>query len=178
MIIMIFGVSSVGKTSVGKKLAEIINFDFFDLDDEVKRFYKTTLEAFVNEGFRSGRDEKRGVVLANIIENASKNKVIAVSPIYYSRNFTKFLKRRDVLAIELQDEPANIFERLVFSDKNDNIYKDDEYKNAHKKYYIKDIKSDQTYYKQAFKHISYKYFMRGKGILDVAQDLAKDFNYK
>ncbi len=175
---MLFGISNVGKTSIGKKLAELINFDFFDLDEEVKKYYDTTLEKFVNEGFRHDRDSKRGVVLGHIIGNSSRNKVIAVCPIYYSRSFTKFLKRKDVLALELQDTPQNIFDRLVFSDENDNVYKDDEYKNMHKKYYLKDIKSDMTYYKQAFKHISYKYFINGKEILEVAEDLAKNFNHK
>ncbi len=178
MVIMLFGTSCVGKTSVGKKLAELINFDFFDLDDELKKFYNMTIEEFSNEGFRSDRDKKRSTVLSNIIENDSKNKVIAVSPIYYSRNFTKFLKRKDVLAIELQDSPQNIFERLVFYDENDNVYKDDEYKNKHKKYYIKDIKSEKTFYKQAFKHVSHKFFMNGKGITEVAEDLAKSFKYE
>lgn len=34
----------------------------------------------------------------------------------------------NVIAIELQDSKEHIFERLVFSDENDNAYKDDEYK--------------------------------------------------
>lgn len=36
MIILIFGISNVGKTEIGKKLAEKLNYSFFDLDDETK----------------------------------------------------------------------------------------------------------------------------------------------
>ncbi len=175
MIILLFGTSNVGKTTIGKKMSEILNYDFFDLDNEVKKFYKMTLEEFVNTGFRHTRDKQRGLVLGNIIENASKNKIIAVSPMYYSSFFSKFLKRSDVLAIELQDTPENIFDRLIFSDENDNAYKDDEYKNQHKKYYIKDIKTDKTYYKQAFKHIDNKYLMNGRGISEVSIDLIEKY---
>lgn len=38
--------------------------------------------------------------------------------------------------------PENIFKRLVFSDENDVIYKDDDYKNAHKDHYLADIQED------------------------------------
>ncbi len=39
-----------------------------------------------------------------------------------------------------------LFSRLVFSDENDNIYKDDNYKNANKDYYLKDIQADLDWY--------------------------------
>ena len=42
----------------------------------------------------------------------------------------------DVLAIDLLDTPEHIFERLVFSNEEDEVYEDNEYKNAHKNYYM------------------------------------------
>lgn len=39
MIILIFGVSNVGKTAIGKKLSEKLNYAFFDLDHEIKVFF-------------------------------------------------------------------------------------------------------------------------------------------
>jgi len=48
MKILIFGVSNVGKTTIGSILAVNLGYDFFDLDEEVKRYYHTTLEDFVN----------------------------------------------------------------------------------------------------------------------------------
>lgn len=38
------------------------------------------------------------------------------------------------------------FDRLVFSDENDCIYKDDDYKNAQKEYYLNDIRKDLEWY--------------------------------
>ena len=50
------------------------------------------------------------------------------------------------MLIELYDTPENIFSRLVFSDENDEIYTDDNYKNANKDYYMKDIQADLGWY--------------------------------
>ena len=37
MKILLFGVSNVGKTTVGKLLAEQFGYRFYDLDEEVKK---------------------------------------------------------------------------------------------------------------------------------------------
>lgn len=58
LTILLFGVSNVGKTTVGKILADKLKYIFWDLDDEVKRFYNTTLEEFVHAGTLALRDQK------------------------------------------------------------------------------------------------------------------------
>ncbi len=37
MNILLFGVSNVGKSVTGKLLAQRLEYDFYDLDDEVKK---------------------------------------------------------------------------------------------------------------------------------------------
>lgn len=37
MKILLFGVSNVGKSTIGKMLANRINYHFYDLDEEVKK---------------------------------------------------------------------------------------------------------------------------------------------
>ena len=54
------------------------------------------------------------------------------------------------MLIELYDTPENIFDRLVFSDENDNIYKDDEYKNKRRNYYLKEIQEDLNWYGRVY----------------------------
>jgi hypothetical protein len=56
-----------------------------------------------------------------------------------------------VIAIELQDSKEHIFERLIFSDENDNQYEDVEYKEENRDYYIKDIHEDIVFAKKLFK---------------------------
>lgn len=172
MIILIFGVSNVGKTAIGKKLSEKLSYAFFDLDHEIKVFFHTTLEDFMRENpWPHERFIKKGSVLKKIILDNKDNMVIAVSPIYEARNFNSLLDKEQVIAVELQDTEEHIFERLIFSDENDNVYQDDEYKNAHKDYYIRDIHRDIVYVRRIYKKIQWKYFVDNKSIDQAAEEL-------
>lgn len=102
MTIFLFGISNVGKTTIGEKLAKRLGFMFYDLDEEVKKYYDTTLEEFVNTGTLNERDKKRGRIISEIMKS-SLDKIIAISPVYYASNFNKHISGKDVLAIELQD---------------------------------------------------------------------------
>lgn len=145
MKILLFGVSNVGKSTVGKLLAERLGFDFFDLDEEIKRCMEMSLEEFVNTENLRWRDQKRGSIIKKIVK-LEEEIVLAVTPISYAENFKTRIIADDILLIELYDTPENIFSRLVFSDENDNIYSDDNYKNEHKDHYIKEIQADLDWY--------------------------------
>lgn len=172
MIILIFGVTNVGKTEVGKKLAEKLEYPFFDLDEQIKKTFHTTLEEFMKANpWPHERFIVKGKVLRKTIDENGKDMVIAVSPIYHARNFNYLLEWENVIAVELQDTEEHIFERLVFSDENDNIYRDDEYKMQHKDYYMKDIHEDIMYVKKTFQKIQWKYFVDNKSVEQVAEEL-------
>ena len=49
MIIYIVGISCVGKTTIGRMLAEKINYSFFDLDDEIESYYQKPIERIQDE---------------------------------------------------------------------------------------------------------------------------------
>lgn len=174
MTILLFGVSNVGKTTVGGILAHRLGYDFYDLDDEVKKYYNTTLEDFVNTGTLLDRDRKRGCVI-DMIMKKREDKVFVISPISYSQYFNRYLAREDVLAIELQDSLEHIFERLVFSDENDREYKDDEYKNAHKQYYISEIKKDILGYRRSFAKVENKFYMDNDTAEMVVERIIKEY---
>ena len=76
----------------------------------------------------------------------SEDVVFAISPISYTESFKTSIISDDNLLIELYDTPENIFSRLVFSDENDEIYTDDNYKNANKDYYMREILADLDWY--------------------------------
>ena len=48
MIILLFGISNVGKTTVGKLLAKRLNYQFYDMDEEICKYYHTTNIGFIN----------------------------------------------------------------------------------------------------------------------------------
>ena len=84
------------------------------------------------------------------ILSAENDIVFAITPISYTDNFKKRIINEDILPIVLVDTPENIFDRLVFSDENDNIYMDDKYKNQRKDYYLNDIQEDIKWYGSVF----------------------------
>ena len=48
MRVFLTGVSCVGKTTIGAKLAALLGYSFFDLDDEIERFFGTSIERLQN----------------------------------------------------------------------------------------------------------------------------------
>lgn len=176
MIILLFGVSNVGKSTVGKILAEKLCYDFYDLDDEIKKHYGITLEEFVNRGTLKERDNQRCALLKQLISQSSSNKVIAITPLSHLGSIKKLLLTKNALSIELQDSAENIFDRLVFSDENDVIYTDDEYKNSHRDYYLEDIMEDQSWYGNIYSDFCHPFNMNGDSPKTVADRIISDFN--
>lgn len=155
MKILLFGISNVGKTTIGTMLAKQLGYSFYDLDEEVKKEFKMTLEEFVHTENLRWRDQKRGRIIKKILAQ-KENMVFVISPISYTDNFGKRTTEDDILSIELVDTPANIFDRLVFSDIDDTIYKDDDYKNQRRDYYMADIKADLEWYGNVYSKIGVK----------------------
>lgn len=177
MVILIFGISNVGKTVTGGILAQKLDYPFIDMDQEIKERFHTTMENFVKDHpFPHGRSKVKGKLLQDLFLEYEDNFVLAVSPIYYASNFNRFLKKEKVIAIELQDTEEHIFDRLIFSDEQDRIYKDDAYKNRHKKHYLKNIHADIMYFKNSFRKIENKYFMNNQSPEQVADDLLRLIN--
>ena len=117
-------------------------YSFYDLDEEVKKEFQMTLEEFVHIENLRWRDQKRGRIIKKILSK-EENMVFVISPISYTDNFGKRITEDNILSIELVDTPANIFDRLVFSDTDDTIYKDDDCKNQCRDYYMSDIKRSE-----------------------------------
>lgn len=153
-------------------LAKELNYSFLDLDEEIKKRFQTTLEKFMQDyPYSHERHKIKGKILKDLIKEYKDNMVIAVSPIYYARNFNSLLDLEQVIAIELQDSEEHIFERLVFSDENDNIYKDEAYKEKHKDYYLQDIHEDIVYARRLFKKIENKYYINNRSVEQVVEEL-------
>lgn len=150
MVTLLFGVSNVGKTVSGIKLSEKLNYTFYDLDEVIKKKFQTTMEEFMKANpFPYEKGKIKGAILSELVRENTEDMVVAVSPIGYSRFFNRILE--NVIAIEFQDSAENIFDRLVFSDEEDNIYTDDEYKKEHEFYYLQEIYGDIKKAKTLFK---------------------------
>ena len=117
--------------------------------------FQMTLEEFVHIENLRWRDQKRGRIIKKILSK-EENMVFVISPISYTDNFGKRITEDNILSIELVDTPANMFDRLVFSDTDDTIYKDDDYKNQCRDYYMSDIKADLEWYGNVYSKIGVK----------------------
>lgn len=175
MTILLFGVSNVGKSITGKLLAHRLGYDFYDLDEEIKKHCNTTLEDFVSTGTLCERD----LIRCNLIHSLTArkgDKVIAITPLSYIQTIQPLLSSSGIFSIELIDSAENIFNRLVFSDENDNIYKDDDYKNEHRDYYLSEIREDLEWYGSIYADIKHQFYISGRLPENVVDALIMDYH--
>ena len=162
MKILLFGVSCVGKTTIGKILAKRIGCEFLDLN-KVNIDHYGSIEAFQRAfPYVYERAKEQGKTLRSLVDQDDEDCVIAVTPLNYKIAFNRLLQDEKVIAFEIQDTPKNIFDRLIFTDENDVIMEDsEEYKLEHAAYYMREIKKDITFYKNVYKKIENKVFLDG-----------------
>ena len=148
MKLLIWGISNVGKTTIGKKLAQKINYKFYDIDDEIIKMYGS-IDLFQKEFPNDeNRFDIKELIMLNIIENGEKNFIMAVSPIF-SKIIVEELLMTNTESIEIIDTPEAIYDRLIIEGE-DAL----EYKEKHKEYYMREIKWDQVASYNEFKNIS------------------------
>jgi shikimate kinase len=82
MRIFLTGVSCVGKTAIGEKLAVLLNSNFFDLDDEVESFFNMSIERLQNKfiTIHSFRDEAAKALVHLLNQPERQDSVIALPP--------------------------------------------------------------------------------------------------
>ena len=144
MSIYVVGISCVGKTTIGKMLADKIAYSFFDLDEEIQDYYQKPIERIQDECLTmNGYREKASVVLDKLF---SKNidSVISGTPSGLKFSYLKVYKRhmeKELVSICLNDSFENVLNRLTFYDKDSNPITE-ELDESKKKRYLKKIRAD------------------------------------
>lgn len=159
MILYLVGISCVGKTTIGKMLAEKIGFSFFDLDLEIQNFYNKPIERIQDECFSmNGYREKASKVLDYLF---SKNidSVISGTPsalkFSYLQVYKKHKADKNLYSIHLKDSFENILDRLTFYDKDSNPIKEI-LNESEKGKYLKEIKADYNFFRDSYKRADYE----------------------
>ena len=80
MIIYLVGISCVGKTTIGKMLADNIGFSFCDLDHEVQKYYNKPIEQIQNECLTMGHFRQKASKVLGFLFEKTDNLVIAGTP--------------------------------------------------------------------------------------------------
>lgn len=170
MILYLVGISCVGKTTIGKMLAEKIGFSFFDLDLEIQNFYKKPIERIQDECFTmNGYREKASVVLDDLF---SKNidSVISGTPsglkFSYLQVYKKHKAEKNLYAIYLKDSFENVLDRLTFYDKDSNLITQtlDE---SEKRKYLREIKADYDFFRDSYKRADHEIDINNICMLDI-----------
>jgi shikimate kinase len=124
MILYLVGISCVGKTTIGKLLADKVGFKFFDLDIEIQNYYNKPIERIQEECFTmNGYREKASIVLDSLFSKDT-DAVISGTPsglkFSYLQVYKKHKAVKDLYSIYIQDSFENVLSRLTFYDKDSN----------------------------------------------------------
>jgi shikimate kinase len=153
MRIFLTGVSCIGKTTLGKILAERFQYPFFDLDTEIELYFGKSIERLRSRYLtgHSFRYEVGAVVLKDIIfKRNSSDSVIALPPSGLKDAYSRTIKKVEGVVVAITDTPENILKRITFYDIDSKLIQK-ELSDKETAYYLKEIKKDITYFGKTYK---------------------------
>ena len=158
MRIFLAGVSCVGKTTIGARLADLLEYRFFDLDVEIERFFGMSIERLRNR-YLTSHDFRLAAsqALKDILSREdSCNCVIALPPSGLLGGYWKVVSRtRNATIVVLRDTGENIFRRVTFYD-IDSRPVPTNLTDLEKAHYLREINGDIAYFGRSFRraHVS------------------------
>jgi len=162
MRIFLTGVGCVGKTTIGKKLAKLLGVRFFDLDNEIENFFKTSIERLQNRFLttHSFRDEAAKALVNLLNRPDSRDCVVALPPSGLMGGYLRAIKKANGTRVVVTDKPENILGRIRFFDIDSRPIE----KNLtpkEKKLYLREIKKDITYFRASYQRANHQVDISG-----------------
>jgi len=166
----------VGKTVVGKKLAQLLGVRFFDLDQEMERFFGTSIQRLQSRflTMQSYRIEAAKALVQLLNHPDSRNSVIALPPSGLMGGYLAVMKKTDGTRIALDDEPENILESITFYDLDSKPI-ERHLTSDEKRLYLREIKKDITYFGKSYERADFRVDISG---LNGDQAASLDFHGK
>jgi shikimate kinase len=151
MRVFISGVSCVGKTTIGAILACRLGCRFYDLDLEIERFFKTSIERLRNKFLtdESFRNEAARALMHILAHPESRNCVIALPPSGFMGRYLRVIKKATGMTVVLTDSPDNILNRITFYDADSRPI-EKHLTEKERLFYLREIKKDITYYRKSY----------------------------
>jgi shikimate kinase len=111
--VVLVGMMGVGKSSVGKRLASLLGFAFFDADDEIEIAAQMTIpEIFDTHGEPYFRDGERRVI-ARLLEDGGARTVIATGGGAFCNDQTRALILEKAITVWLDSDIDTLFDRTA-----------------------------------------------------------------
>jgi len=151
MRVFVTGVSCVGKSTIGALLAGRLGCRFYDLDLEIEKFFKTSIERLRNKLLtdESFRNEAARALMHILGHPESRDCVIALPPSGLMGRYLRVLKKAGGTTLVLTDKPENILNRITFYD-IDSRPIEKHLSEKEKLLYLREIKKDITYYRKIY----------------------------
>ncbi len=162
MRVFLTGVGCVGKTTIGRRAADLMGLAFFDLDDEVEAFFGTSIERLQGRFLtpHSYRNEAAKALLRLLERPESRRSVIALPPSGLMGGYLRVVKRSAGVVVVLRDEPEKILERIIFFDIDSNPI-DRRLTATEKRAYLREIKKDITYFGKTYARAHLSVYIAG-----------------
>lgn len=181
MILYLVGISCVGKTTIGKLLAEKIGFEFYDLDREIEKHHNKSIERLQKECLYMNDYRKKGSIVLDKIFSNTTNMVVSGVPsglkFSYLEVYKKHKTAKDLYAIHIKDNYENIVNRLSFYDEDSNqafIVLDEE----NRKKYIKSIRADYNYFRASYQKADFCFDINNVSINEIPEMIIKELKIK
>ncbi len=111
--VVLVGLMGVGKTSVGKRLASMLGFQFVDTDEEIERAAQLTIpEIFVMHGEQGFRDGERRVI-ARLMDQFGRNCILATGGGAFVDGKTRSLILEKGIAVWMDSDIDILVERTA-----------------------------------------------------------------
>jgi shikimate kinase len=111
--IVLVGMMGVGKSSVGKRLAAALDWNFVDADDEIEASARMTIpEIFASHGEAHFRDGERRVI-ARLLRESGGRTVIATGGGAFCNAETRALILEKAIAVWLDSDVDTLVERTA-----------------------------------------------------------------
>ena len=162
MRIFLTGVSCVGKTTIGKKMGELLGVRFFDLDNEIESFFETSIER-LQDRFRtihSFRNEAAKALVHLLNRPESRDCVIVLPPSGLMGGYLRAIKKANGITAVVTDKPENILARITFYDIESRPI-EKKLTPKEKKLYLREIKKDITYFRTSYQRANLRVDISG-----------------
>lgn len=172
MKIILVGVPCVGKSTVGRFLAQRVGYKFFDFDLEVEAYFNSHI-TFLKQRWWSEHTYRSNVrvVLEKILRENADDFVIAMSASGLMDFYWRIIKTdEELVTIALRDKAENILKRLTFYDDYSRPMESAvNEENEHR--YLSEIRQDIRYFGRTFSRAKIRYDIDGETAEEVAEAL-------